>query len=206
MWSDSGYEPLPDQALRVRRLRSGVLVLVFVIVIAVLDGAVRVVLDIDLPIPPVVAPLVLAIALITAWWWWTRLSWQAWGWRLDEATFQTRSGVYTKVWKGVPRDRVQFVEVTAGPLQRSADLATLVVRTAGVRTPAVHVEDLHADVAERLRDELSPRANDESVTVRSGAAADPGEDSSDSDGEADLDPVVTDPVVTDHGVSDRGDD
>jgi len=201
MWNDSGYEPLPDQALRVRRLRSGVLVLVFVIVIAVLDGAVRVVFDIDLPIPPVVAPLVLAIALITAWWWWTRLSWQAWGWRLDEATFQTRSGVYTKVWKGVPRDRVQFVEVTAGPLQRSADLATLVVRTAGVRTPAVHVEDLHADVAERLRDELSPRANDESVTVGGGASAYPGEDSSDSDGQADLDPVVADPVV-----SDRGDD
>ena len=191
MWSDSGYEPLPDQALRVRRLRSGVFVLMFVIVIAVLDGAMRVVFDIDLPIPPVVAPLVLAIALITAWWWWTRLSWQAWGWRLDDATFQTRSGVYTKVWKGVPRDRVQFVEVTAGPLQRSADLATLVVRTAGVRTPAVHVEDLHADVAERLRDELSPHANDESVPVLGVTPADPGEGASLLDGEADLNPVVT---------------
>ena len=199
MWSDSGYEPLPDQALRVRRLRSGVFVLMFVIVIAVLDGAMRVVFDIDLPIPPVVAPLVLAVALITAWWWWTRLSWQAWGWRLDEATFQTRSGVYTKVWKGVPRDRVQFVEVTAGPLQRSADLATLVVRTAGVRTPAVHVEDLHADVAERLRDELSPHATDESVPVRGVAPADPVEVASDLDGEADLDPVVTDAIVTERG-------
>ena len=206
MWSDSGYEPLPDQALRVRRLRSGAVVLAFVIVIAVLDGAVRALFDIDLPIPPVVAPLVLAIALITAWWSWTRLSRQAWGWRLDEATFQTRSGVYTKVWKGVPRDRVQFVEVTAGPLQRSANLATLVVRTAGVRTPAVHVEDLHADVAERLRDELSPHANDESAVIRGVAPADPGEDASDHNGEVDLDSVVTHPVVTDPVVTDRGDD
>ena len=199
MWSEGGYEPLPDQALRVRRLRSGAFVLMLVIVLTVVDGAVRAVFDIDLPIPPVVAPLMVAIALVIVWWSWTRLSWRAWGWRLDEATFQTRSGVYTKVWKGVPRDRVQFVEVTAGPLQRSAGLATLVVRTAGVRTPAVHVEDLHAEVAERLRDELSPQANGESMAVHAVAPVDPGTDSSDGDGGTDPHPMATDPVVTDHG-------
>jgi membrane protein YdbS with pleckstrin-like domain len=157
MWTNPGFEPLPSRALRVRRIRSGLAVAAAIVVLAAIDTTVRLAFDIDPPAPPMVIPAVAGIALIAGWWQWTLLSWRAWGWRLDEATFQTRSGVYTKVWKGVPRDRVQFVEVTAGPLQRSATLATLVVRTAGVRTPAVHVEDLDTGVAEHLRSRLSPR-------------------------------------------------
>ena len=157
MWSTPGFEPLPTAALRVRRIRSGLVIVAAVGVLAIVDIGLRTALDIDPAVPVMVMPAVAGFALTAAWWPWTLLSWRAWGWRLDESTFQTRSGVYTKVWKGVPRDRVQFVEVTAGPLQRSASLATLVVRTAGVRTPAVNVEDLETAVAERLRSELSPR-------------------------------------------------
>lgn len=156
MWTTSGFEPLPAQALSVRRARSGSSIVIVGVVLVAIDIAVRLFLDIELTVPPLVIPGAIFLVLIAGWWPWTRLSWRAWGWRLDESTFQTRSGVYTKVWKGVPRDRVQFVEVTAGPLQRSAGLATLVVRTAGVRTPAVNVEDLEAEVAERLRSALNP--------------------------------------------------
>ena len=112
--------------------------------------------DVDLPWPAFSLAVAIAVVLAAMWWPWTKLSWAAWGWKLDEATFQTRSGVYRKTWKGVPRDRVQFVEVTSGPLQRSSGLATLVVRTAGVRTPAIHVQDLDSAIAEGLRSELSP--------------------------------------------------
>jgi len=158
MWTTPGFEPLPDPALRVRRIRSGFSIVIAGVILVAIDVTVRLLFDIDLAVPPIVIPGVIVLMLIGGWWPWTRLSWRAWGWRLDETTFQTRSGVYTKVWKGVPRDRVQFVEVTAGPLQRAAGLATLVVRTAGVRTPAVNVEDLESDVAKRLRSELSPQA------------------------------------------------
>ena len=191
MWTEAGFEALSDAALRARRIRSGIGVGVATLVLLIASSTLMA-LDLDLPVQPLAVAAIAIVVGVVGWWWWTRLSWQAWGWRLDDATFQTRSGVYTKVWKGVPRDRVQFVEVTAGPLQRSADLATLVVRTAGVRTPAVHVEDLHADVAERLRDELSPHANEESVPVHGVAPADPGEGGSHLDGETGLDPVVTD--------------
>lgn len=158
VWNDPGFEALPDTALRVRRLRGGAVVLGTALALIVVDVLIRTAFDLRPPVPPVVVPVAIIAVTVAVWWVWTLLSWRAWGWRLDDRTFQTRSGVYRKVWRGVPRDRVQFVEVTSGPLQRSFGLATLVVRTAGVRTPAVPVEDLEADVAERLRAELSPRS------------------------------------------------
>lgn len=170
MWTTSGFEPLPAQALRVRRIRSGFAIMIVAVALVAVDLAVRLLLDIGLAAPPLVIPVAIVLVLIGGWWPWTGMSWRAWGWRLDETTFQTRSGVYTKVWKGVPRDRVQFVEVTAGPLQRSAGLATLVVRTAGVRTPAVNVEDLETEVARRLRSELSPQAGED---LSNGLGSDP---------------------------------
>ncbi|MDJ0791243.1 MAG: PH domain-containing protein [Acidimicrobiia bacterium] len=159
MWTTAGFEGLPDAALGVRRLRSGATIVIVGVVLALLDSGIRFLGDVEPALPPLVLPAIVVVAIVAVWWPWTRLAWRAWGWRLDDATFQTRSGVYTKVWKGVPRDRVQFVEVTAGPLQRSAGLATLVVRTAGVRTPAVNVVDLETAVAEDLRDRLSPESS-----------------------------------------------
>ena len=161
MWTTPGFEPLDAKALRVRRIRSGAFIALAAIALIAIDLGLRLLLETTPSIPPLFIPLVLTLVLVAAWWPWTRLSWAAWGWLLDDATFQTRSGVYTKVWKGVPRDRVQFVEVNSGPLQRSAGLATLIVRTAGVRTPAVRVEDLETEVAEHLRSELSPQASED---------------------------------------------
>ena len=134
------------------------MIAVVAFVLALVDVILRSATDLEIPLFPVSIPAVIVIGLLLAWFPWTRHAWRGWGWRLDDDTFQTRSGVYTKVWKGVPRDRVQFVEVAAGPLQRWAGLATLVVRTAGVRTPAVTVEDLRTEVAEGLRAELNPRS------------------------------------------------
>ncbi len=156
IWTAEGFSGLPTRALRVRRLRSGSTLAVIALTLVVIDLVTRWLSDGDLPLVPLAIPALVLLAILAVWWPWTRMSWKAWGWKLDGATFQTRSGVYTKVWKGVPRDRVQFVEVTAGPLQRSAGLATLVIRTAGVRTPAVNVVDLDSAVAEDLRDRLSP--------------------------------------------------
>lgn len=156
MWDAPGFEALPAKALFVLRLRRGFMMLIIVVMLVVADLVIRQLVGV--PLPPLVLPAMTALAALAVEWTWTRLAWEAVGWRLNDSTFETRSGVYWKVWKGIPRDRVQFVEVTSGPLQRYYGLATLVVRTAGVRTPAVSVEDLAADVAERLRAELSPEA------------------------------------------------
>ena len=182
MWTEPGFESLPPEALRVRRIRGGAAIAVVAFVLALVDVIVRSATDLDIPLVPVSIPAMIVIVLLIGWFPWTRLAWRAWGWRLDDDTFQTRSGVYTKVWTGVPRDRVQFVEVAAGPLQRWAGLATLVVRTAGVRTPAVTVEDLRTDVAEGLRAELSPRSDDDGAPVIDSGDADADPDDTRIDG------------------------
>ena len=156
MWDAPGFETLPAKALLVWRVRSGFALLIIIGVLVAADLVIR--QSVEPAFPPLVLPALIALAAFAVGWMWTRLAWRAMGWRLDDRTFETRSGVYWKTWKGIPRDRVQFVEVTSGPLQRHYGLATLVVRTAGVRTPAVSVNDLAADVAERLRVELSPEA------------------------------------------------
>jgi len=154
MWDAPGFETLPANALLVWRVRSGYVLFIIVAALVAADLVIR--QFVELAFPPLALPALIALAALAFGWVWTLLAWRAVGWRIDDKTFETRSGVYRKTWKGVPRDRVQFVEVTSGPLQRHYGLATLVVRTAGVYTPAVAVEDLVADVAERLRVELSP--------------------------------------------------
>lgn len=156
MWDAPGFETLSARALLVWRVRGGFMLLVIIAVLAATDLGIR--QFTEPAFPPLVLPALIALAAFAVGWIWTRLAWRAVGWRLDERTFETRAGVYRKTWKGIPRDRVQFVEVISGPLQRHYGLATLVVRTAGVYTPAVSVTDLMADVAERLRAELSPEA------------------------------------------------
>ena len=76
-------------------------------------------------------------------------------WRLDADGLGLRRG---RLWQReirVPGTRVQHLDLKRGPLQRSRNLATLVVHTAGTRHSAVTVPNLDAADAERLRDRLA---------------------------------------------------
>lgn len=76
-------------------------------------------------------------------------------WQLDEQGLGVRRGHLWESDTRVPISRVQHLDVRRGPLQRAANLATLVVHTAGSRFNAVAISGLdHAD-AERLRDRLA---------------------------------------------------
>jgi membrane protein YdbS with pleckstrin-like domain len=87
--------------------------------------------------------------------------WLAWRrhrltfWQLDEQGLAVRRGHLWESDTRVPISRVQHLDVRRGPLQRAANLATLVVHTAGSRFNVVAISGLdHAD-AERLRDRLA---------------------------------------------------
>ena len=65
-----------------------------------------------------------------------------------------RRGVMVSRLSVVPYGRMQFVDVTAGPLERSFRLATVKMHTAAAASDA-RIPGLERDEAARLRDRLA---------------------------------------------------
>ncbi len=79
---------------------------------------------------------------------------RAWGYAERERDLLVRQGVLVRRLSIVPYTRMQFVDVTAGPLERMLGLATVRLHTAAAATDAV-VPGLPAEEATRLRDRLT---------------------------------------------------
>lgn len=84
-------------------------------------------------------------------------------WRFDHDGLSVRRGVMWQRETHVPITRVQHLDISRGPLQRSRRLSTLVLHTAGTRSNAVSVPHLDVDDAERLRDALARQHDDDDV-------------------------------------------
>lgn len=79
---------------------------------------------------------------------------EAWGYLEREDDLLVRRGVLVRRTSVVPYGRMQYVDVTAGPLDRRLGLATVTLHTAAAATDA-SVPGLLADEAARLRDRLA---------------------------------------------------
>ena len=80
--------------------------------------------------------------------------WAAWGYLEREDDLLVRRGVLVQRMSVVPYGRMQYVDVTAGPLARRKGLATVTLHTAAAATDAF-VPGLPAQEAARLRDRLA---------------------------------------------------
>ncbi|MEX2291219.1 MAG: PH domain-containing protein [Mycobacteriales bacterium] len=78
----------------------------------------------------------------------------AWGYLERADDLLVRRGVLIRRTSVVPYGRMQYVDVTAGPLARSFGLATVTLHTAAAATDA-SVPGLLAEEASRLRDRLA---------------------------------------------------
>jgi membrane protein YdbS with pleckstrin-like domain len=78
----------------------------------------------------------------------------AWGYLEREDDLLVRRGVLVRRTSVVPYGRMQYVDVTAGPLARRYGLATVTLHTAAAATDA-SVPGLRAAEAARLRDRLA---------------------------------------------------
>lgn len=79
---------------------------------------------------------------------------RAWGYAERDDDLIVRRGVMFRRVSVVPYGRMQFVDVTAGPLERAFGLATVQLHTAAAATDA-RIPGLVAEEAARLRDQLS---------------------------------------------------
>jgi len=84
---------------------------------------------------------------------------QAWGYAERERDLLVRHGLLVRRLSIVPYARMQFVDVTAGPLERAFDLATVQLHTAAAASDA-RVPGLAPAEAARLRDRLTALGED----------------------------------------------
>ena len=101
-----------------------------------------------------VAALVCTAALTGLWLVAVERQCAAWGYLEREDDLLVRRGVLVRRTSVVPYGRMQYVDVTAGPLDRRLGLATVTLHTAAAATDA-SVPGLLADEAARLRDRLA---------------------------------------------------
>ena len=83
----------------------------------------------------------------------------AWGYAERERDLLVRHGLLVRRLSIVPYARMQFVDVTAGPLERAFSLATVQLHTAAAATDA-RVPGLPPAEASRLRDRLAGLGED----------------------------------------------
>jgi membrane protein YdbS with pleckstrin-like domain len=79
---------------------------------------------------------------------------RAWAYAEREDDLLVRRGVLFSRLSVVPYGRMQFIDVTAGPLERSFGLATVRMHTAAAASDA-RIPGLAAEEAARLRDRLA---------------------------------------------------
>jgi membrane protein YdbS with pleckstrin-like domain len=79
---------------------------------------------------------------------------RAWGYAEREDDLLVRRGVLIRRMSIVPYGRMQFVDVTAGPVDRMFRLATVQLHTAAAATDA-RIPGLTVEEAHRLRDRLA---------------------------------------------------
>lgn len=99
---------------------------------------------------------VLAVAAAVFVWGWVLAgrNWASWGYAERADDLLVTHGVLFKELVVVPYGRMQFVDVTAGPMDRRFGIAKVELHTASTATDAV-IPGLTPEEAERLRDRLA---------------------------------------------------
>lgn len=100
-------------------------------------------------------------ALLT---WFQQRRFRAWGYAEREDDLLVRRGVMFARLSVVPYGRMQFVDVTAGPLERAFGIATVRLHTAAAATDA-RIPGLEAAEATRLRDLLAQRGEAQAAGI-----------------------------------------
>ncbi|MGW7679331.1 PH domain-containing protein [Kribbella sp. NPDC054772] len=145
--SDVRWTPVSPKLATLRRLNAA-------IVAGIVGIAALIVLGLTLDWLYGVLALVV-IALVFGWAWvLIGRNQRSWKYAEREDELLVTHGIMFRELVVVPYGRMQFVDVTAGPLERAYGMATVELHTATPATDA-KIPGLHPDEAGRLRDRLS---------------------------------------------------
>ena len=122
---------------------SGVLAVVFGLIFLAAGG----------PLPGIIS-VVVVLLLGALWSWFLRRRFRAWRYQERDEDLIVARGVMVQRLSVVPYGRMQFVEVTAGPIERMFQLSTVKLHTAAAASDA-RIPGLEQAEAARLRDRLT---------------------------------------------------
>lgn len=80
---------------------------------------------------------------------------RSWTFTVGAADVVIRRGVWWRVTSIVPHSRIQHVDTTHGPLERTLGLSSVVLFTAGTVGASIKIPGLPADQADEIRDRLA---------------------------------------------------
>ena len=86
--------------------------------------------------------------------------WRRWGYAFTDRELHVARGWLMRRHTVVPVSRVQHIDVSQGPLERSAGVATLSLHTAGTEQNLVILPGIKRERAEEIRDVIRSRISD----------------------------------------------
>ena len=94
---------------------------------------------------------------------WPEIAYRHASYKVDGQGIEIRRGVFWRTIINIPRSRVQHTDVSQGPLERTHELGTLVVYTAGTDHARVDLQGLAHARALRIREHLLPKEDSDAV-------------------------------------------
>jgi membrane protein YdbS with pleckstrin-like domain len=94
---------------------------------------------------------------------WPEIAYRHASYKVDGQGIEIRRGVFWRTIINIPRSRVQHTDVSQGPLERTHELGTLVVYTAGTDHARVDLQGLAHARALRIREHLLPTEDSDAV-------------------------------------------
>lgn len=145
---DNDWRPVSPQLARLRR------VVLLGFLVAAVAGLLVLGWLFSLPVALTGTLAVVLLALAGFGWWVIGRNARAWGYAERDDDLYVKHGALFRELVAVPYGRMQFVDITAGPLEQLYGIATVRLHTASPQTNA-RIPGLPADEAARLRDRLT---------------------------------------------------
>lgn len=149
-------QPLERGYLKVLRVRAAIGWLTLVAIAAIADGVLH--WRADTVFGLVTGPVVVFGALSTLFL--VPGRWRRWGYAFTDRELHVAQGWFTQMHTIVPVSRVQHIDVSQGPIERSAGVATLILHTAGTAGSLVRLPGISRQRAEDIRDAIRGRISD----------------------------------------------
>ncbi len=149
-------QPLERGYLKVLRVRSAIGWLVLVAIAAVADAVLHGRFGLPFGVltgPVLMFGIVSVVFLVPG-------RWRRWSYAFTDCELHVASGWLTRTHTVVPVSRVQHIDVSQGPVERSAGVATLSLHTAGTEGSLVRLPGISRARAEEIRDAIRSRISD----------------------------------------------